>query len=225
MAAPLPLPPPTVKLMEDTGKPTQHGREFLERLEKLVRDLNSTTGPALALKAPIASPTFTGDPKAPTPSPGDNDTSIATTAYVTAADAALLASIPAALSVSSTVSPSGTNTSVITGITAGKILIAALQNLSHNSGSNQILRIELSNNNGSSWSSVLSLTAAISGATGQFGLVVITRANAGNIVVTSLIQGTATGAQLASITGQINALRLSWNSGNFDQGDWNVYSL
>jgi hypothetical protein len=39
----------------------------------------------LALKAPLASPVFTGDPKAPTPPPGDNDTSIATTAYVTAA--------------------------------------------------------------------------------------------------------------------------------------------
>lgn len=36
-------------------------------------------------KAPIASPTFTGDPKAPTPTAGDNDTSIATTAFVTAA--------------------------------------------------------------------------------------------------------------------------------------------
>ena len=33
-------------------------------------------------KAPIASPTFTGDPKAPTPTLGDNDTSIATTGYV-----------------------------------------------------------------------------------------------------------------------------------------------
>jgi hypothetical protein len=39
----------------------------------------------LALKAPLASPTFTGDPKAPTPLAGDNDTSIATTAFVTAA--------------------------------------------------------------------------------------------------------------------------------------------
>ncbi|HVQ52135.1 MAG TPA: hypothetical protein VMS92_18990 [Mycobacterium sp.] len=38
-----------------------------------------------ANKADIASPTFTGDPKAPTPVPGDNDTSIATTAFVTAA--------------------------------------------------------------------------------------------------------------------------------------------
>jgi hypothetical protein len=38
-----------------------------------------------ALKANIASPTFTGDPKAPTPSVGDNDTSVATTAFVTQA--------------------------------------------------------------------------------------------------------------------------------------------
>lgn len=37
---------------------------------------------ALNLKATIASPTFTGDPKAPTPAADDNDTSIATTAYV-----------------------------------------------------------------------------------------------------------------------------------------------
>jgi hypothetical protein len=32
--------------------------------------------------APLASPTFTGDPKAPTPAVGDNDTSIATTKFV-----------------------------------------------------------------------------------------------------------------------------------------------
>ena len=38
----------------------------------------------LALKAPLANPTFTGDPKAPTPATADNDTSIATTAYVKA---------------------------------------------------------------------------------------------------------------------------------------------
>jgi hypothetical protein len=35
--------------------------------------------------APIASPTFTGDPKAPTPTAGDADTSIATTAFVQSA--------------------------------------------------------------------------------------------------------------------------------------------
>ncbi|WP_414628457.1 glycine-rich domain-containing protein [Pseudomonas guariconensis] len=39
---------------------------------------------ALALKAPLASPIFTGDPRAPTPAVTDNDTSLATTAFVKA---------------------------------------------------------------------------------------------------------------------------------------------
>lgn len=38
----------------------------------------------LSLYAPLASPTLTGDPKAPTPATADNDTSIATTAFVKA---------------------------------------------------------------------------------------------------------------------------------------------
>jgi len=55
----------------------------------------------VALKAPLASPVFTGNPTAPTPSPGDSDTSLATTAFVTGAitDAApkygLLSAMPA----------------------------------------------------------------------------------------------------------------------------------
>jgi hypothetical protein len=40
-------------------------------------------------KAPLASPVFTGDPQAPTPTAGDNDTSIATTAFVSNAVAAI----------------------------------------------------------------------------------------------------------------------------------------
>lgn len=52
---------------------------------------------ALVLKADLNSPTFTGDPKAPTPAFGDNDTSIATTAFVQAAIAALVNASPAAL--------------------------------------------------------------------------------------------------------------------------------
>lgn len=42
----------------------------------------TTVTNALALKAPLASPLFTGDPRAPTPAPSDNDTSLATTAFV-----------------------------------------------------------------------------------------------------------------------------------------------
>jgi hypothetical protein len=44
-----------------------------------------------ALKAPLASPALTGNPTAPTPTAGDADTSIATTAFVAAALAAAAA--------------------------------------------------------------------------------------------------------------------------------------
>ena len=40
---------------------------------------------ALAVKAPLASPVFTGEPKAPTPTGGDDSTKVATTAFVQAA--------------------------------------------------------------------------------------------------------------------------------------------
>jgi hypothetical protein len=43
---------------------------------------NFATTASLASYAPLASPTFTGNPVAPTPTAGDNDTSIATTAFV-----------------------------------------------------------------------------------------------------------------------------------------------
>jgi hypothetical protein len=52
---------------------------------------------ALNLKANLASPTFTGTPKAPTPATTDNSTLIANTAFVQAVVAALVDSSPAAL--------------------------------------------------------------------------------------------------------------------------------
>jgi hypothetical protein len=48
--------------------------------------------------APLASPLFTGDPRVPTPAPGDNDLSIASTAFVTDA---------VAMTLLSTLSPGG----------------------------------------------------------------------------------------------------------------------
>lgn len=45
--------------------------------------LSSTDWTTFNTKASLASPAFTGNPTAPTPAQGDNDTSIATTAFVT----------------------------------------------------------------------------------------------------------------------------------------------
>lgn len=56
-------------------------------------DLNS----ALNAKAPLASPTFTGVPAAPTATGGTNTTQVATTAFVQAAITALVNSAPGAL--------------------------------------------------------------------------------------------------------------------------------
>lgn len=57
--------------------------EFVtDAVDTAISSLSGSTDAALALKANIASPVFTGNPTAPTPSDGDNDTSIATTKFV-----------------------------------------------------------------------------------------------------------------------------------------------
>jgi len=56
--------------------------------------VTATTIQGVSTYAKLASPTFTGDPKAPTPIAGDNDTSIATTAFVTAAVASAGGAVP-----------------------------------------------------------------------------------------------------------------------------------
>jgi hypothetical protein len=69
--------------------------------------------------APLASPAFTGTPTAPTPAPGDSDTSIATTAFVTAA-------IGAAGGVASFNGRNGAVTLVVTDVTnAGGAALAS----------------------------------------------------------------------------------------------------
>ncbi|HGW3103600.1 TPA: phage tail protein, partial [Citrobacter freundii] len=60
-------------------------------------NFSATINNALALKAPLASPAMTGTPTAPTAAQTVNNTQIATTAFVKAAIAALVASSPAAL--------------------------------------------------------------------------------------------------------------------------------
>lgn len=59
---------------------TLYGRSLLELVDQSA--LEAELSGALALLAPIASPVFTGTPEAPTPAASDNDTSIATTAFV-----------------------------------------------------------------------------------------------------------------------------------------------
>ncbi len=89
----------------------------------------------LDAKAPIASPTFTGNPAAPTPSPGDNDTSIATTAFVATSFAPLASptftGVPAAPTASV-----GTNTTQLatTAFVIAESFVSALPSQTGNAG-------------------------------------------------------------------------------------------
>ena len=58
------------------------GEVVVNTSDKTLHVGDGTTAGGIPL-AKLASPVFTGNPTAPTPSPGDNDTSIATTAFVT----------------------------------------------------------------------------------------------------------------------------------------------
>lgn len=78
---------------EITGKPSTFAPASHTHTMANITDLAA----AMNAKANLASPTFTGTPKAPTPAQTVNDTTIATTAFVKAAIAALVGSAPEAL--------------------------------------------------------------------------------------------------------------------------------
>lgn len=78
---------------EITGKPSTFTPASHTHTMANITDLAA----AMNAKANLASPTFTGSPKAPTPAQTVNDATIATTAFVKAAIAALVGSAPEAL--------------------------------------------------------------------------------------------------------------------------------
>lgn len=62
----------------------QVGLSNVDNTSDALKPLSEAVIAALALKAPLVNPTFTGTPTAPTPTNGDNSTKIATTAFVLA---------------------------------------------------------------------------------------------------------------------------------------------
>ena len=86
------------------------------------KPVSTATQTALDLKAPIANPTFTGDAKAETATAGDNDVSIATTAFVTNAVSAATSGIFVDLTTNQTIAGSKnfSNDITVQGLTIGK---------------------------------------------------------------------------------------------------------
>lgn len=77
----------------------------------------ATVKDVLALKAPLASPAFTGTPTAPTPTSGDNSTKVATTAFVQGA-------LPYAIGAAQTISTASQDSSGGTTINYGEATLA-----------------------------------------------------------------------------------------------------
>ena len=65
------------------------------QLAAVISDETGTGAAVFGTGPTISNANLTGSPVAPTPAPGDNDTSVSTTAFVTAAIAAAIAAIPA----------------------------------------------------------------------------------------------------------------------------------
>ncbi|MCJ7450080.1 MAG: hypothetical protein MUO72_20595 [Bacteroidales bacterium] len=75
-----------------SGAKTGLGLGNVDNTTDLLKPVSTATQTALNLKAPLASPAFTGTPLAPTAAAGTNTTQVATTAFVTSA---INTSIPA----------------------------------------------------------------------------------------------------------------------------------
>jgi len=85
------------KMIYSTGENAFALTDISAFARTLLDDADAATARATLGAAPIASPTFTGVPAAPTATAGTNSTQLATTAFVASAIANLVASSPAAL--------------------------------------------------------------------------------------------------------------------------------
>jgi hypothetical protein len=96
---------------------------------------------AVATKADLASPTFTGTPSAPTAASGTNTTQIATTAFVQAVGGRLVQSVASVFSSSysvnsSTFTATGHSASITPTSTASKILVMVMGGDNFNNNTN-----------------------------------------------------------------------------------------
>lgn len=113
-------------------------------------------------------------------------------------------------------------TNAITGLTPAsyKRYLLEIDGLSHNDGSNQSLRVELSSTNGAAYGSAVTVSAVTSASTPLYGTIEISNINSTtaaakhlsgriNASTIAVVGSTNTGAA-------VNALRFSFSAGSFD---------
>lgn len=112
----------------------------------------------------------------------------------------------------------GTATSfIVSSISAYNVFLLQFASVSHNSGASQNLQIEISLNNGSSWSTAVNLTQASFGAASTVqGTVNLSVDGGGSYYITNQVAGNTGG--IVSLGANLNAIRLSPTGGSFDGG-------
>lgn len=148
-------------------------------------------------------------------------------------------SLPAAMvgyqQIGATQTPSGVASSSITSIPDrySDLLLVCL-GLSHDSGSNQTLRIEYTGDGGGSWTAAQSIQSVSQAAsTALYGSILVPGylmpagplglGQFGNLTsdVTTSNAGSPNTAR--RLDAGINGIRLSWSGGNFDAGSWKLW--
>src|SRR5882672_2604530 len=218
VASTLPLPPPQVPLMDNGGKPTQQGFEFLDRLQSLVRQLNAVTNIFDGLTVTQATAlldVFTSAVKGLAPSSGGG-----TTKFLRA-DASWQVPPDTGMTFVSSVAAASGTTASITNIPVCKALFVAYRNLSHNDAGTQMLRFALSTNNGSSYGTPQNMLAGVVANTivGN-GILTIMRMDQTSAFIYqssfTVLNGTS-GVETGT-SGTVNAIQFSWSAGSFDDG-------
>lgn len=225
----LPLPPPQVPLTrpDGSGKNTQQGFEFLDRLQRLVKSLSAVTNIFNNLNATETTALlnlFTSTLKGLVPGSGGGTTNFLRADGTWAAPPTPPTGGMTLLSSASV----GTGTTYsVTGLGGYKTFIVALRGVNQNVSS-QIFQCALSGNNGSSYGTARQPVATGFGSgvlvNGFFFIDRVDQAN-NQLVSTGQFAGGASNIETGSL-GPINALQFSWSGGAaFGAGEIDIYGL
>ncbi len=218
--------------MGGDGKPTQPGYEFLQRLEKLVREANAAIAALQAVSnAPAAAQYLTlalhaglsaerrlvaGTGISITDGGANGDATIANT--LTSGGVTIIGAQ----------GNGGGTTYTRASLAASKLLEIYLNGISHNGGGTQALTVEVSSNGGTNWSTAVTVSAALGAAVLLNNVIMISTDGSTTAYIAAGGPGALGGGVTIGGGGTvIDAIRLGWTPGgvNFDAGTINTIGI
>lgn len=121
-----------------------------------------------------------------------------------------------------TITATSGTTASLTGLSLSgyKHLHIDVEGVSHNNGSNQALRIELSSTNGAAYGAFATISAAVGAAVAIYGFIKVSNINsttaAAKHAFAALTASVMAAAVSTNTADAVNAFRFSWAAGSFD---------